>query len=82
MEGNIMESRMAKHISLQNCPVAVLWAEEMPTGAIHFQEGKWGCVIALIKAASQGKVACASNETTVCQGEKQVLAFRATLMAG
>lgn len=71
-----MESKLAKHISLQNCPVAVLWAEEMPTGAIHFQEGKWGCVIALIKAASQGKVACAANETTVCQGGKVGLGFQ------
>ena len=36
-----MESKLAKHLSLQNCPVAVLWAEEVPAGAIHFQEGKW-----------------------------------------
>lgn len=71
-----MESRIAKHISLQNCPVAVLWADEMPKGAIHFQEGKWGCVVALIKAASQGKTACASNAATVCQGGKAGLGFQ------
>ena len=71
-----MESKLAKHLSLQNYPVAVLWADEMPAGAIHFQEGKWGCVIALIKAASQGKVACAANETTVCQGGKVGLGFQ------
>ena len=49
-----MKSKIARHICLQNHPVAVLWQDEMPDEAIHFQEGKWGCVVALIKAASKG----------------------------
>ena len=56
-----MESKIGKYLKLGNHPVAVLWKGEMPEKAIHFQEGKWGCVVALIKAASKGKVACATR---------------------
>ena len=71
-----MESKIARHICLQNHPVAVLWQEEMPDEAIHFQEGKWGCVVALIKAASKGRVAVATNDTTVCLGGKAGTGFQ------
>ena len=71
-----MESIIAKHVCLKNNPVAVIWTEGMPQDAIHFQEGKWGCVVALIKAASQGKVAAATTATTVCQGGKVGLGFQ------
>ena len=70
-----MESRIAKHLCLKNHPVAVMWTEEMPEGAIHFQEGKWGCVAALIKAASQGKTAAATEAATVCRGGRAGLGF-------
>ena len=71
-----MESKIAKHICLSNHPVALLWKEEMPAGAIHFQDGKWGCVVALLKAASQGRVAAAANATTVCMGGKAGTGFQ------
>ena len=71
-----MDSIIAKHICLKNNPVAVLWAEDMPREAIHFQEGKWGCVVALIKAASMGKTAVATTATTVCRGGKVGLGFQ------
>lgn len=70
-----MESRIAKHLCLKNHPVAVVWTDELPEGAIHFQEGKWGCVVALIKTASQGKIAAATDATTVCRGGRAGLGF-------
>lgn len=71
-----MDSIIAKHLCLKNNPVAVIWAESMPQDAIHFKESKWGCVVALIKAASRGKVAAATSSTTVCQGGKVGLGFQ------
>ncbi len=65
-----MDSMIAKHLCLKNNPVAVLWEENIPQDAIHFQEGKWGCVAALINAASQGKIAAATVATTACRGGK------------
>lgn len=72
----VTDSTIAKYIGLRNHPVAVIWKDEMPRDAIHFQENKWGCVVALIKAASQGKVAAATNATTVCRGGKAGLGFQ------
>ena len=71
-----MESKIAKHICLNNHPVAVLRADNVPEKAICFKKGKWGCVVALIKAASQGKIAVAAKETTVCMGGRAGLGFQ------
>ena len=71
-----MESKIAKHICLNNHPVAVLKADSVPQKAICFKEGKWGCVVALIKAASQGKIAAAAKDTTVCMGGRAGLGFQ------
>ena len=71
-----MESKIAKHICLNNHPVAVLKADSVPQKAICFKEGKWGCVVALIKAASQGKFAAAAKDTTVCMGGRAGLGFQ------
>lgn len=71
-----MKSRIAKHLCLINHPVAVLRAKSMPANAISFKEGKWGCVVALIKAASQGKTAAATCATTLCMGGRAGLGFQ------
>ena len=71
-----MESKIAKHICLNNHPVAVLRADSVPQKAICFKEGKWGCVVALIKVASQGKIAAAAKDTTVCMGGRAGLGFQ------
>ena len=71
-----MESKIAKHICLDSHPVAVLRADSIPEKAICFKQGKWGCVVALIKAASQGKIAAAAKDTTVCMGGRVGLGFQ------
>lgn len=63
-----MESIIAKSINLKYHPVALLWSNEKPPGAMQFQEGKWGCVMWLAAHAAKGKAAIADIKTFGCPG--------------
>jgi hypothetical protein len=63
-----MESTIAKAIRLKYHPVALLWSNEKPQGAMQFQEGKWGCVMWLAAHAAKGKIAVADIKTFGCFG--------------
>ena len=71
-----MESKIAALINLKNHPVAVLQDNTLPDHAIQFKEGRKGCVIALLSAASKGKITAACRETANCQGGKVGLGFQ------
>lgn len=71
-----MDSKIAKLIGLKSEPVAILQAETAPKGAMQFKPGVWGCSIALLIAASKGRTAAFSPETTVCLGAKSGLGFQ------
>lgn len=71
-----MESKIEKALGLKDIkPVALLWSDERPDGAVEFKQGKWGCVMWLVTAAARGKVACASRETAGCYGGAVGLGF-------
>ncbi len=70
------KSIIAEYIKLSNEPVAIIKSDLCPEGAMQFKEGRWGCVIALLNAASKGKVAALSDRTTVCQGGKAGTGFQ------
>ena len=70
-----MESLIAKAIQLQYQPVALLWSNEKPEGAMQFSEGKWGCVMWLAAAAAKGKSAVADVKTFGCFGGGVGLGF-------
>ncbi|RME68898.1 MAG: hypothetical protein D6778_01270 [Nitrospirae bacterium] len=48
-----MESKDALKLRFE--PVAILWSDERPEGAIQFKEGRWGCVIRSFASAAKGK---------------------------
>jgi uncharacterized protein (DUF169 family) len=63
-----MDSRIAQALGLVHQPVALLWADEAPAGAVRFQKGRWGCLMWLVAGAAQGKVAACDRETFGCFG--------------
>lgn len=70
-----MDSRIAEELKLRYRPVALLFADEKPEGALEFKEGKWGCVVAMFTAASRGKAAVFSSQTCGCPGGRIGLGF-------
>jgi len=63
-----MESLIARAIETKHPPVALLWADEKPEGAMQFQEGKWGCVMWLAASAAKGRPAACDAATFGCIG--------------
>lgn len=70
-----MESQIAKAIKLKYQPVALLWSDEKPEGAMQFSEGKWGCVMWLAVSAAKGRPAVADAKTFGCIGGGVGLGF-------
>lgn len=55
-------------------PVALVWSDSMPSNAIQFKEGKFGCVLNLLaEASTRGRVAGGSRDTIVCDGARAAL---------
>jgi len=63
-----MESSIAQAIETKHPPIALLWADEKPAGAMQFQEGKWGCVMWLAASAAKGRPAACDARTFGCFG--------------
>ncbi len=72
-----MESKIASALHLEWEPVALVWSDEKPEGAMEFVPGKWGCVLFLLAAAAKGKTAVVSRETFGCFGGGVGLGFGA-----
>ena len=71
-----MDSAIARAIGARFEPVALLFSDELPGGAMQFAPGKWGCVMwLLLAAAAKGRPAAAGRETFGCLGGGTGLGF-------
>jgi uncharacterized protein (DUF169 family) len=71
-----VESAIAKAIRTQHEPVALLFSDELPEGAMQFADSRWGCVMwLLLAAAAKGRPAAADRHTFGCLGGGTGLGF-------
>jgi uncharacterized protein (DUF169 family) len=70
-----VKSQIAEAIRLKHPPVALLWSNEKPEGAMAFQEGKWGCVMWLAASAARGRAGACDRGTFGCFGGGVGLGF-------
>lgn len=70
-----MKSELAVRLKLRYSPAAIMFTNEKPTGALEFAEKKWGCVAALLSAATKGRTAVFSRSTFGCIGGGVGLGF-------
>ena len=70
-----MNSKIAGAINLKYSPVASLFSDEKPAGAMQFKSGRWGCVISMLLAAAKGRTAVFDRDTYGCIGGGAGLGF-------
>ena len=70
-----MESRIAKELKLRYQPVAIIFTDEKPEGALQFKKGIWACIIGMLVAAGKGKTAVFDRQTVGCRGAATGLCF-------
>lgn len=70
-----MRSEIAERLKLRYSPIAILFTNEKPAGAMEFTEGRWGCAAAMLTAAAKGRQAVFSRSTFGCIGGGVGLGF-------
>jgi uncharacterized protein (DUF169 family) len=71
-----MHSNIAEALKLRTDPVAILWTNERPEGALGFKGRGAGCALVLLaQAASRGRTAAFDRENFGCMGAGTGLGF-------
>jgi uncharacterized protein (DUF169 family) len=70
-----MNSKLTEALRLQYHPVALLWSDEKPEGALQLKKGKWGCVMWMLANAAKGKTIVFDRNTFGCWGGGVGLGF-------
>jgi uncharacterized protein (DUF169 family) len=73
-----MESAIVRNLRPEFEPVAVVWSDTLPAGAVQFKKGKFGCILFLFAQTSRrGKISGGSRETITCAGGRAALGLGA-----
>lgn len=76
-----MDSSIVAHLHPEFEPVALVWSDRIPEGAVEFKAGRFGCILNLFAEASRkGRVAGGSRDTIVCPGRRAALGFGVDLI--
>ena len=71
-----MTSEIARAAGLETEPVALIWSDTKPEGALELKKDAWGCVMWLYaRVARDGRTAAFSRETFGCAGGATGLGF-------
>ncbi len=70
-----MESRLARELKLRYTPVAVIYTDTKPGGALEPDSKGWSCVIAMVTAALKGSTVALSKKSIRCPGGKTGMGF-------
>ena len=71
-----MRTQTGEAIGLDTAPVALLWSDTEPGGALRFKPGGWGCAVSLFAAvAAKGRTAAFDGQTYGCWGGGTGLGF-------
>lgn len=74
-----MKSKIAEVLRLKFEPVAILWSDNLPEGALQFKGVGAGCIISMFAmAAAKGKTAAFSRTTSGCFGSGIAWALAST----
>jgi uncharacterized protein (DUF169 family) len=63
-----MRSKLAEKLRFTHGPVAIWFTDERPEGASQFEEGKRGCIAAMLVSSAEGNVAVFDKKTYGCVG--------------
>jgi hypothetical protein len=72
-----MHSIIADELNLQLLPVAIIFTDQKPQGALQFKEDQRGCLIPMLVTAARGKTAVFDRDTVPCRGGMAGLEFGA-----
>jgi hypothetical protein len=70
-----MDSTIADELRMRLLPVAVIFADEKPAGALQFAEGARGCLVPMLVQAAHGHTAAFDAHTVPCRGGMVGLEF-------
>jgi len=73
-----MHSIIADELRLRLLPVAVIFTDQRPEGALQFAEGERGCLVPRLVQAAEGQAAVFDAQTVPCRGGLVGLEFTAT----